>query len=73
MNKLEKQIFKKRLRHPNCMYCEYLNGNRFFYFCEKTKVKFLFNNICRAKKCKEYFPKVKDLKLAVQAKKELNL
>lgn len=55
------------------MYCEYLNENRFFYFCEKTKVKFLFNNICRAKKCKEYFPRVKDLKLAVQVKKELNL
>lgn len=71
--KTKEDILNYRTKHPNCIYCEYLNGNRFFYFCEKTKVKFLFNNICRAKKCKEYFPKVKDLKLAVRVKEELNL
>lgn len=73
MDKLEKQILKERLQRPNCMYCKHLNINTFFYVCKQTNKKFLFNNIFRAKKCQKYFPKLTDLKLAAQIKKELNL
>ena len=73
MDRLEKEILKERMSHPNCMYCRFLNVDRFLYRCEKKNTKFLFNNIMRAKKCDEYSPNLNDLKLAVKVKKELNL
>ena len=73
MDKLEREIFKERMFHPNCMYCKFLNSSGFFYRCNKSNKRFLLNNISRAKKCSEYFPRTNDLKMAVRVKKELEL
>lgn len=73
MDKLEKEILKERISHPNCMYCRFLSTGGFFYKCDKQNKRFLLNNIMRAKKCSTYFPRLNDLKMAVKVKKELEL
>ena len=67
----EEDIIKYRKDHPNCMYCLFLNPYNFLYQCKITKKSWLFLNQFRAKKCKYYTEREDDLRLALEAFREL--
>lgn len=68
----KEDIFLFRIKHPNCMYCDFLiNNHPIIYYCEKRKNGFLFCNKIRAKHCSNYKPRIDDLDLAIETLKRL--
>lgn len=70
--KTKEDILSYRIKHPNCMYCDYLAQDRYIlYYCKKKQKTFLFGNRIKARRCLDYCPRINDLDLAIETLKRL--
>lgn len=70
--KTKEDVLNYRIKHPNCMYCNYLTQDRYvLYYCKEKQKAFLFGNKIRAKHCPNYSPRTTDLELALETLKRL--
>jgi hypothetical protein len=67
----KEKVIQYRIKHPNCLYCQYLSKDRYIlYHCQAKQKTFLVGNRVKARKCPLYTPQVDDLDFAVKAFKE---
>lgn len=66
------EVLECRIKRPNCMYCQFINTDRYIlYYCNKKQKSFLVGNRYKARRCPYYNPKVDDLELAASVVNQL--